>query len=112
MGPEWHQELQSLQFVTHLSDLSEVVNEVNLGLYASGKQVGVAELQHAIRRFNAWEESLQPYFQLSMSGPAHVVILHMYYRHLIIQYVQSQFTTEQSIDLLLQDYSDPFGRSL
>lgn len=87
MEIEYHGELQTLQFVTHLSNLSQLVNELILPLYAPGKEVGISDLLIVIQSFQAWESSLPHFFQLSGPGSAHVLVMHMYYRMMLIQYV-------------------------
>ena len=84
-SPNAQHAMQCLHFVKQLSELSQLVNELNLALYAPGEMFTPGKLQSAHARYQAWYQNMPEMFHLQNTGMPHVIVLHIYYHSCLMQ---------------------------
>lgn len=81
--------MKCLLFVQYLSKLSEIVNDINLNLYAPKERFTPRRLASAYNQYQAWYSELPEVFHLQNTAMPQVLVLHMYYHMCVLQYVSS-----------------------
>lgn len=107
VSPSAVQPMKCLLYITHLSKLSELINDINLNLYAPQERFTPRRLASAYNRYQDWYSDLPEIFQLQNTAMPHVIILHMYYHQCVLQYVSTS-AFRLSLLLILHSLFRPF----
>jgi len=77
--------MKCLLFVQHFSKLSEIINDVNLSLYAPKERFTARRLAAAYNQYQAWYSDIPEIFHLQNTAMPHVLVMHMYYYMCVLQ---------------------------
>lgn len=85
VSPSAVQPMKCLLFHSIQSKLSEMINDINLNLYAPRERFTPRRLASAYHQYQTWYSELPEMFQLQNTAMPHVIVLHMYYHHCVLQ---------------------------
>ncbi|CAD0017387.1 unnamed protein product [Aureobasidium pullulans] len=85
VSPSAVQPMKCLLFHSHQSTLAELINDINLNLYAPRERFTPRRLASAYNQYQQWYSELPDMFQLQNTAMPHVIVLHMYYHQCVLQ---------------------------
>lgn len=85
VSPSALQPMKCLLFVQHFSKLSEIINDVNLNLYAPKERFTARRLAAGYNQYQSWYNEMPEIFHLQNTAMPHVVVMHMYYYMCVLQ---------------------------
>lgn len=85
ISPNAKHAMHCLLFTKVFSELSQLLNEFNLSMYAPQERMSIRKLQLAHTRYQDWYHRLPDVFHLQNTGMPHVIVMHMYYYHCLLQ---------------------------
>ena len=85
VSPSAVQPMKCLLFHSHQSKLAELINDINLNLYAPRERFTPRRLASAYNQYQQWYSELPDMFQLQNTAMPHVIVLHMYYHQCVLQ---------------------------
>ncbi|THW92568.1 hypothetical protein D6D06_07282 [Aureobasidium pullulans] len=84
VSPSAVQPMKCLLFHSHQSTLAELINDINLNLYAPRERFTPRRLASAYNQYQQWYSELPDMFQLQNTAMPHVIVLHMYYHQCVL----------------------------
>ncbi|KAI5236504.1 hypothetical protein E4T43_08601 [Aureobasidium subglaciale] len=84
VSPSAVQPMKCLLFHSVQSKLSELINDINLNLYAPRERFTPRRLASAYNQYQNWYAELPEMFQLQNTAMPHVIVLHMYYHQSVL----------------------------
>lgn len=77
--------MKCLLYISHHSKLSELINDINLNLYAPKERFTPRRLAAAYNEYQNWYNDLPEIFHLQNTAMPHVIVLHMFYHQCVLQ---------------------------
>ncbi|KAI4737203.1 hypothetical protein E4T50_12332 [Aureobasidium sp. EXF-12298] len=84
VSPSAVQPMKCLLFHSIQSKLAEMINDINLNLYAPRERFTPRRLASAYHQYQMWYSELPEMFQLQNTAMPHVIVLHMYYHQCVL----------------------------